>query len=708
MPPSRYGKPKLSKSDAEKEIADIVAGKECGYSLVPFKDYKRHHEGSTMKSEQYLPYYVLCHPGSRFHAGWFVCPYVLNGYCNAGKGILEIDTKKGGTNRFGKHMDTHTKAEGIQLTQRPLNERCRTAVADAAALAVVLDLRPLGFAACHEGIGKYAEAVFKAGQSVPFGANISTNSYIPSRTAVTNALSRLAEEKRRKFARMLQDSLNDFGGAVTIDGVNLKLQNRHFYDFTVHHIHICRGKTIHAAPTFDMKTTTILFVEGPRVGTAINIRSLLGTKLLEQYNTSLEDMQKNFTVVTDGAAVMACVAGSSVSRNIAPLDQTWMRCFVHVLHNSMKAAMESCTTDDILVKTAEDFNSMKKIVKHSKKNGWNSSLPVGFRLIQEVETRFGTHFLVAERFLKSATKVWDLIKAQNYAAAKTKFESIQSSTENGVSYPTIEAIVDAFRPVYDATVSFETSNVPMLHQVLPHLQDIIMELSRIERGGLVERDENQRITPSLYSMRLAGAMKIEIMKVEIHDMWLVACFLYPMIRDMPFWHDSVQREGFKARAAFLTRKMYTNTDVGIPAGTASIGASEGSNLNTTVEPSRNDSQNSRKRRFSFRDHVPRPDVIHENVDEVATYKSMSLRQLGVNSDELLDDPFGVVKFWYQKRNTFPKLYKIAMRVFATPASSCASERVFSILKKIVTPDRSLLTPEHLSEIIVSRSLLSYN
>jgi len=127
-----------------------------------------------------------------------------------------------------------------------------------------------------------------------------------------------------------------------------------------------------------------------------------------------------------------------------------------------------------------------------------------------------------------------------------------------------------------------------------------------------------------------------------------------------------------------------------------------------VEPSRNDSQNSRKRRFSFRDHVPRPDVIHENVDEVATYKSMSLRQLGVNSDELLDDPFGVVKFWYQKRNTFPKLYKIAMRVFATPASSCASERVFSILKKIVTPDRSLLTPEHLSEIIVSRSLLSYN
>jgi len=456
-----------------------------------------------------------------------------------------------------------------------------------------------------------------------------------------------------------------------------------------------------------MKTSTILFEEGPTVGNAANIRSLLGAKLQQHYSTSFESFQKNFTIVTDGAAVMACVAGSSVSRNIAPLDQKWMRCFVHVLHNTMKAVMENCKTDPILVKTAEDFKAMKKIVENSKRYGWNSSLPTGYHLIQEVETRFGTHFLVAQRFLKSAATVWDLLKAQNHAAAKNKFESIHKTTENGVSYPTIEAIVDAFRPVYNAAIAFQTSNVPKLHEVLPHLQDMLCELSRIERGDLVERDDNQRVRPSVYSMRLASVMKMELMKVEIHDLWLVACFLYPILRDLAFWQDSVQREIFKMKAENLIRKMLTDTEV-VQVQEASIGSSVGTNSNISTARTSDTEQTYKRRKFSLRDHVPRENVFFENIDEISKYKSIPIHQLVVKQDDLLDDPFGVVKFWHQKRTQFPKLYKIAMRVFATPASSCASERVFSILKKIVTPERSLLTPENLSNIIVSRSLMAYN
>ncbi len=82
-----------------------------------------------------------------------------------------------------------------------------------------------------------------------------------------------------------------------------------------------------------------------------------------------------------------------------------MGCFVNILSNIMKSALNKCISDCVLVKIADAFRLMKKIVEDSKRNGWNSMLPVGYRLVQDVETRFGSHYRVAERFLKSVNKV---------------------------------------------------------------------------------------------------------------------------------------------------------------------------------------------------------------------------------------------------------------------------------------------------------------
>lgn len=54
-------------------------------------------------------------------------------------------------------------------------------------------------------------------------------------------------------------------------------------------------------------------------------------------------------------------------------------------------------------------------------------------------------------------------------------------------------------------------------------------------------------------MRLYGVMKSVLKNVEVHDLWLVACFLYPFLRDMSFWCDCAQKEYFKKRAEALTR-----------------------------------------------------------------------------------------------------------------------------------------------------------
>lgn len=70
-------------------------------------------------------------------------------------------------------------------------------ISDAVALAVVLDLRPLGFTEKKEGIVALAEAVFKAGQSIPYGVPINRELYLPSRSAGKASLQIIRENAWR-------------------------------------------------------------------------------------------------------------------------------------------------------------------------------------------------------------------------------------------------------------------------------------------------------------------------------------------------------------------------------------------------------------------------------------------------------------------------------------------------------------------------------
>ena len=122
-----------------------------------------------MKYKQYENYIVLCHENTLFHAGWIICPYVFNGNCAASKGLFPLDTKKGGTNRFGIHIRIHEKPDEPAEVEQDLGVKCRDEVSRAGSLAVILDLRPLRFAEGHEGIAQFAESIFSAGQTIPYG-----------------------------------------------------------------------------------------------------------------------------------------------------------------------------------------------------------------------------------------------------------------------------------------------------------------------------------------------------------------------------------------------------------------------------------------------------------------------------------------------------------------------------------------------------------
>ena len=119
-----------------------------------------------------------------------------------------------------------------------------------------------------------------------------------------SSLSKLIEEKEKSFSQFFREHLVTMGDAITVDGVLLKNQNRHFYDFTLHHVNAVKGKTVLDPPQFCIKSSTALFVEGLEVPSASNLRERLSDALSSSYGVDFDSVQKTFRVVTEGAAVM--------------------------------------------------------------------------------------------------------------------------------------------------------------------------------------------------------------------------------------------------------------------------------------------------------------------------------------------------------------------------------------------------------------------
>ena len=175
-------------------------------------------------------------------------------------------------------------------------------------------------------------------------------------------------------------------------------------------------------------------------------------------------------MVTDNASIMAWVAGASVSTQIAPLNMKWMGCIVHQINTALKSCISALGTDDGLYKIFEDLQAVKKIVRIFKQANWNALLPEGYKLILEVETRFGTTFQVVQRFLKSSSHVEEIFSSKDSIPAKNAFDSLgKTFLESGrITFPALEAIVDAFKEAIELQTTFQASNHPTLHLALPN------------------------------------------------------------------------------------------------------------------------------------------------------------------------------------------------------------------------------------------------
>ena len=135
--------------------------------------------------------------------------------------------------------------------------------------------------------------------------------------------------------------------------------------------------------SFKVKALTLLIVEVPSVSNANNIKARLKHTLFERYGLSMEHLMQDFSMATDGSAVMATVPNASFSRDLHTPDETWMNFLAHSLNNTMKSFLQHhCVSNELQV-VVDDFRSMKRIIEDANRSDWKHSLPDVFMLKQE-------------------------------------------------------------------------------------------------------------------------------------------------------------------------------------------------------------------------------------------------------------------------------------------------------------------------------------
>lgn len=572
----------------------------------------------------------------------------------------------------------------------------KSKIVNAASLAVIHGLLPFRFTDKKRGMSVFMKSIFEAGQSCPVGANIDIDDMMPCAKSVKEGVRNIAKKQRLKFRDSDIAKVQNFGGGVSCDGLKQKSTGTKFYDFVVHYIKVGKPSMLTGRRPAWMVSRILLLKEHIFAETAINIRELLRSGLQNEYGVEFDQFMSRFTFVTDCASTMPCIVGASSSSSRVPFTEKWLGCISHQLNTVMKNVMADDERKAGVVST--NLSSLKTIVRIFKQGNWNKDLPPGYALIQEIETRFGTTHDVAARFIKSADKVSRIVSEKDSEPAKLALSALETSkgSNHSTNYPAIVALTVAFRPIREMQTALEASESPTMHLILPRLEHLKTVMAAMS-GGMGQAPAES--APNHVANAFCQSTLAYLNRVEVHDLWVAGAILHPKLRSLSCIPDLPVREALRGRGCTLIRRMMNSTntrdqEIGqIVQGNAQAGDQGSSVSGCSIQE------------FSLDRILDAPETMANNfTDELDKYLNFAVDQRAAS--DLMADNLGIARFWANHQRSFPCLSETALRIFATPVSSTASERNFSAVNRIVTHDRTRLSSTIIEDLVTARSFLN--
>lgn len=362
--------------------------------------------------------------------------------------------------------------------------------------------------------------------------------------------------------------------------------------------------------------------------------------------TKIEAILKDFGCDLEiDKPVIVTDRGSNMIKAFSDAENIY--CVNHLLNNAVEKAIHAIPEMQSLV------SNCSKLVKYFKKSGMNSTLGVSLKSF--CPTRWNTVFYLLESVETNWIELAAVLKEKN-----------QTSRVEEININHLGTIVRLLETFENVSKKLEASKRPTIHLILPNLNKLIKTCQFDCNDTNIIRDLKFQLNSQLSSTVNPNLKKYH----------KIALFLFPptnkLIQFSPTEKETVINDCKILMNHFLQDSCILN------------------NVETELAEDE----------FAEYLDVPKVESIQTKVEaEIAGYSNINVAYT---------PDFNVLAWWNLNKQFFPLLHKVSCKIFCIPASSAASERVFSSARNLITEKRCLLAtnPENINKIMFLHSNLS--
>lgn len=544
------------------------------------------------------------------------------------------------TSNLIKHKCVHLQPHDTSPVQ--VNTEDKNACFEVFMDFLIEDCRPFSTVE-GSGFRKMIAKCLKIGAK--YGDNVDLEYLIPSARTLSRKTKTIAEEQKQAIKPHIQDLVSNGGAAVTIDLWTDNFVKRNFLCATLHFQINYKLVDI----TLGMKSMDFMSSTGK------NIKDKLSSVFVEFGVTDIS----NVVFVTD--------RGSNV---ISALKEfTRLNCSAHLFSNVLNDAFESTLELNSIT------DACKKTVKYFKKS--NKQHMLNTTLKSSCPTRWNSNFAMYESVFDNYAKVNEILadNAERRSMLNFNITVLQSLVE----------ICNDFEIIFK---QLQYSKLPTLCFVIPSINKLKM---------ICTTQENDEAP--IAALKINILSHLEKWHSNLSIWHKAAVFLYPPA-------ISLQPNDINTVKTFCIEKLLTENDnemLSDLSPTCHLAPAMPPDFQDYQTPSTSGpststlSSQSRNVSFFF------PSLLRNTIesspetvrDEVERYSTENVR---------LTEDFDVMLWWKNNCTKYPRLSKLAMNLLSIPASSAASERVFSLAGNVITEKRNRLEPKTVDSILFLNSL----
>lgn len=565
-------------------------------------------------------------------------------FCNqCHKGIYNT-YEKGNTMIFNRHQCVEGTQNGdkneTSLIVRP---DIKKAFQSAAANFISKDIRPF-LAIEGKGLFSLCLTAMKFGQTYKKATAVDLAKVMPSRNTVRSALAQRAEEVKNKIKTVLSSAREIGGFAITSDSWTDNFR-RLTYICLVAHCNIITTQGVIQRHRFKLYVNEITELVKTK---QVIVNYIL--KVLGDYGFSEDDVKKFVTFVTD--------RGSNFKYGLISNGFDRHNCYAHLLHNLVKAMFKSDRMKEF-TKTAAKINAFVK------RSGINKELTKSVKSFST--TRWNGIYIMITSIGQNYAQLEDLLYQRQRKNPKEKYFDLLC-TLNVNELQMVSEFLYHFKVRSD---QIEGDEYETLSMVWPLYDD----LDRLLTADILEEDEGSIVEV----MKTDGLAYLNAHRKDFepnvkHKM---ATLLNPVCKKLPSSSQSERNEVYKlveeeideSSSVETQRELVLTRTVSTPV----------------CAPKRMDIFGL----FCQIDSEPPP----------STQQTELQRYL----NHLVTDFCDVTEWWNEHREIYPKLFRLFAKISCIPAASGSAERIFSEAGLVVTSRRSLILPENVNNIIISRN-----